>query len=129
MIAWVLAFLGFPPPTGIPGSLQGLFSLPLQRGSTAPLPARTKTYDKQKAKLSQEKNAGLSLRKTHSSKHANFPNKAGFYFAVNWGCFLGASLRLCGESCGTKVIYPKRLGFLMNADVRKMIEDQFMKRR
>jgi len=22
-IAWVLAFLGFPPPTGIPGSLKG----------------------------------------------------------------------------------------------------------
>jgi hypothetical protein len=28
MIAWVLAFLGFPPPLGIPGSLKGLFQLP-----------------------------------------------------------------------------------------------------
>jgi hypothetical protein len=29
MIAWLLAFLGFPPPFGIPGSLTGLFSLPV----------------------------------------------------------------------------------------------------
>jgi hypothetical protein len=31
MIAWLLAFLGFPPPFGIPGSLTGLFSIPVQR--------------------------------------------------------------------------------------------------
>ena len=44
MIAWLLAFLGFPPPLGIPGSLKGLFSLPFRIGSTAPLPARTCAY-------------------------------------------------------------------------------------
>jgi|SRR5579864_6019257 len=38
-----------------------LLLLPVQDGSTAPLPARTKTHNKQKAKLSQQKNDGIYL--------------------------------------------------------------------
>src|ERR1051326_6174017 len=43
MIAWVLAFLGLPPPPlGIPGSLNRLRSCcPFRDGSPLPLPART----------------------------------------------------------------------------------------
>jgi hypothetical protein len=54
MIAWLQAFLGFPPPVGIPSIANRLsFLPPVRDGSPLPLPARTCAYIKEKANRSQ----------------------------------------------------------------------------